>query len=531
MAIKPSPQTSSAPTPLFERCRGAVRSVIALTGLLLVACGPSSSSSPAAEDVTAAISVTRWTDKTELFAEYPPLVADQTSRFAIHLTRLDSFAPVEQGAVEVQLRARGSQPEAFRVNSPSRPGIFGVDVRPARPGRHALVILLRTAGLADEHHIGFVSVHANAGAASSPDREVEQDDAISFLKEQQWTLDFATEVVREEPVRASVRVPAEIVARPAGTADVAAPADGRLADVAVVEVGATVTKGDELARLLPAPAAPDQLPQLDRARAIAAASVELARRDRARAERLVEVGAAPHKRLEEARTAEEHATAQMRAAEASLEHYGVSRTGKDASADAGLFVLRSPIAGVIAARRAATGANVAAGSVLFQVVDASLVHVLGRIPEANAAQARRVRSAEIEVPGLQQVLTADRLVSVGKVLDPQSRTLPIMFVLDNRQLQIPVGQAVFLRLLMEETAPKAVVPTTAIVDDGGRPVVFVQCEGESFERRPVTLGLRAGNLVQVIEGVVPGERVVTKGAYLVRLASLSTETPAHGHVH
>jgi hypothetical protein len=47
----------------------------------------------------------------------------------------------------------------------------------------------------------------------------------------------------------------------------------------------------------------------------------------------------------------------------------------------------------------------------------------------------------------------------------------------------------------------------------------------------VTLGARAGNVVQVMSGVSAGERVVTKGAYLVRLASLSTQVPSHGHVH
>jgi multidrug efflux pump subunit AcrA (membrane-fusion protein) len=69
------------------------------------------------------------------------------------------------------------------------------------------------------------------------------------------------------------------------------------------------------------------------------------------------------------------------------------------------------------------------------------------------------------------------------------------------------------------------------VDDTGRPVVFVQASGESFERRPVTLGAREGDVVQVVEGVKRGDRIVSKGAYLVRLASLSTQAPAHGHVH
>jgi membrane fusion protein, heavy metal efflux system len=117
------------------------------------------------------------------------------------------------------------------------------------------------------------------------------------------------------------------------------------------------------------------------------------------------------------------------------------------------------------------------------------------------------------------------------VLDLQSRTLPITFAFDNRTFGIPVGQAAFLHLLMDTTAPRPVVPAVAVVDDAGRPIVFVQREGETFERRAVTLGRRSGDLVQIMEGVKPGDRVVTKGAYLVRLASLSTSVPAHGHVH
>jgi multidrug efflux pump subunit AcrA (membrane-fusion protein) len=128
-------------------------------------------------------------------------------------------------------------------------------------------------------------------------------------------------------------------------------------------------------------------------------------------------------------------------------------------------------------------------------------------------------------------MAAGRLVNVSRVLDSQSRTLPVTFALDNSRLGLVVGQPMFLHLLMDTTAPRPVVPAAAIVDDAGRPIVFVQREGETFERRPVTLGARAGDVVQVIEGVRPGERVVTRGAYLVRLASLSTSVPAHGHVH
>ena len=62
-------------------------------------------------------------------------------------------------------------------------------------------------------------------------------------------------------------------------------------------------------------------------------------------------------------------------------------------------------------------------------------------------------------------------------------------------------------------------------------MVFVQMGGESFERRPVRLGSREGGYVHALEGVEPGERVVSRGAYLIRLAAMSTQIPAHGHAH
>ena len=498
--------------------------------LLLSACGRSTP--PAAEaDEPEVLSVTRWTDTTELFAEYPPLAAGETSRFAIHLTRLDSFTALTEGRVEVHLRGGTAPAEVFRVDAPSRPGIFGIDVKPAQAGTREMVIVLRARGLNDEHRVGQVDVHANAEAArAAASKAGEETPGISFLKEQQWSLDFGTALVREESVRESIRVPARLEARPGGAADVAAPIDGRLTSVLDVALGTSVSRGQELAQLLPPPAVPGDLPQLQRGRADAHTALTLATRDRERAERLTSAGAAPEKRLDEARSAEEQAKARVTAAEASLAQYNVARTGGATDAE-GLFVIRAPVGGVIAQRNAATGANVAAGTILFRVVDASQIHVVGQVHEAQAARARLVSAAEIEVPGHEGRVPAGRLASVGKVLDPQARTLPITFAFDNRALGLPVGQGVFLHLLMNTTAPRPVVPAAAVVDDAGRPIVFVQREGETFERRAVTLGARSGDLIQIMEGVKAGDRVVTKGAYLVRLASLSTAVPAHGHVH
>jgi membrane fusion protein, heavy metal efflux system len=486
-------------------------------------------SAPVEEEGPDPLSVTRWTGKTELFAEYPSLVAGQTSRFAIHLTTLEPFKAVTDGTMEVQLRAADGQIESFSAKGPSRPGIFGVDVTPVRAGKRDLIIAWQSSALSDTHNVGPVEVFADAAAAAAAAPAEAEGEAISFLKEQQWALDFATAVVQEKPLRASLRVPGEIVPGPGGEADVRAPFDGRLVSAVSLAAGAPVSRGQELARIQPPPGAPADLPQLERGRAQATSALEFATRDRERAERLVAAGAAPQRRLEEARAAEAQATAAVRAAAAQLEQFNTSRTAGTGST-AGAFVIRAPISGVIVRREATPGMNVISGAPLFHLIDPSVVHVVGHVPEAQLGRARVTANAQIEVPNTAVMLPAGKVVSVGRVVDPQSRTVPITFAADNRVLGLAVGQSVFLHLLMNETTPAPVVPASALVDDAGRPIVFVQVEGESFERRPVTVGAREGEFVQV-SGVKSGEHVVTKGAHLVRLASLSTSVPAHGHVH
>ena len=154
-------------------------------------------------------------------------------------------------------------------------------------------------------------------------------------------------------MRESIRVPARLEARPGGAADVVAPIDGRLTRVAELAVGASVSRGQELARLMPPPSIPGDLPQLQRARADAQTALALATRDRERAERLTTAGAAPEKRLDEARSSEEQAKTRLAAADASLAQYNTARAGGAADGE-GRFVIRAPVSGVIAQRNAAT---------------------------------------------------------------------------------------------------------------------------------------------------------------------------------
>jgi hypothetical protein len=90
-----------------------------------------------------------------------------------------------------------------------------------------------------------------------------------------------------------------------------------------------------------------------------------------------------------------------------------------------------------------------------------------------------------------------------------------------------------LSLLIESAVAQEAlaVPLSAIVDEDGRAVVFVQLAGETFGKKYPELGVRDADRVQVVDGVDSNDRIVTQGAYAIRLASVSTSIPAHGHSH
>ena len=380
----------------------ALKSLFSTLLIAILAAGCSRSAAPeAAPEEPEALSVTRWTEKTELFAEYPPLAVGSTSRFAIHLTRLDGFKALTEGNVEVRLEGGSAQPEVFRVDAPSRPGIFGrrretraCGQAPARDRAQGHGIERRTSGWRQSMCTRTLKrpvLPRRAGGEDAP--------GISFLKEQQWSLDFGTALVKEQAVRESIRVPARLEARPGGAADVVAPIDGRLTRrrrgrawrERVSRAGTRAIAAPTLGASRPSAAAAGARgstngagPGDSRSRASRAAN------DRRR-------GAG--RRLDEARSAEEQAKARLTAAEASLAQYNAARTGGATDAE-GLFIVRAPVSGVIAQRDAATGANVTAGSVLFRVVDAAQVHVVGQVPEATGgARAPARRPPKSRSPG------------------------------------------------------------------------------------------------------------------------------------
>ena len=489
---------------------------------------PQAATAAAKAETPEPLKATVWTSGGELYLEYPPLVRNQQERFAIHLTKLADFRAVKDAVCEVHLD-RDPDSQVFPCDPSTHPGIFGANVEPKSEGEAGLKIVVHGRDLNETFDVGAVKIAMDAASAEKPAESKEE--TISFSKEQQWALDFGTQVAAEQNLRENLRVAAETLPRTGGDVAVIAPIAGRLVVEKALSVGTLVQQGEELASTIPPTGTVSDLASLQLAEAEAKVAVEQAQRDRGRAERLLAVGAVPARRAEEARAVEATAQARLQAAQTRLAQYDATRTADGVEVGSKRFSIRAPINGILSESKAVSGSNVELGTVLFRIVDIDRLFVSGMVPESELSKLRQLSGAEIEMQDTGEIRPANRLVAVGRLVDSDTRTVPVTYEIDNRDHRLAVNQTVFLRLMLTPTGMVTTVPESAIIDDAGRPVVFVQRGGETFLRRPVKLGVRNSGMVQVLEGVRPGDRVVTKGAYLIRLSTMSSAVPAHGHVH
>ncbi len=476
------------------------------------------------------VAVTHFTDRTELFVEYAPLAKGDESAFAAHLTYLDpqGFRAIAEGKLIVTLSGGGLPDEQAEAGVSTTPGIFRPILKPQHAGQRQLILRLELPDGTVTHDLGTVTVYPDHKAAAAAMPAEEEDAAIGFTKEQQWKIPFATQPVEDRTVRESVSATATLRPGTDREAIVAAPGPGllRAGPSGFPQVGDTVKAGQVLAYLAPrlggeADVATLRL-EVDRARIAA----EQARVDRERLEGLLKLEAIPEKRVRDAAAREKLAQAELSAAQQRIVTF---------SGGGGGIALKSPVAGQIVAVGATPGAAVMDGQSVVHVADLKRLWLEARIAESDVARIAQPDGAFFTVGGdapiTIEVGKNGRLVVFGGMVDPTTHTVPAIFEFDNPEGRLHAGMNLQVGVYTGRKSQMVAVLASAVIDDGGTPVVFVLREGESFERRVITPGPRDGDWVGVQSGLKVGERVVTLGAYQVRLAATAPAAIGHGHAH
>lgn len=180
----------------------------------------------------------------------------------------------------------------------------------------------------------------------------------------------------------------------------------------------------------------------------------------------------------------------------------------------GVFTVRSPASGFVAEKTAVRGMRVMAGQSLYRIADTSVVWVEANVYEQELSLVRVGQSARVTLDAYPDVPLLGRAIFIHPTVDEQTRAGRVRFQFANRNDRLKPGMFVDVALNVP-AAHVLAVPINAVLDSGTEQVVFV-AEGEGrFTPRRVRTGRRAGEEVEVVEGLKDGEQVATSAAFFL----------------
>lgn len=221
-------------------------------------------------------------------------------------------------------------------------------------------------------------------------------------------------------------------------------------------------------------------------------------------------------------------------AEQTYENARISYEALAKNHSAGGQNITSPIGGYVKSILVKEGDYVTIGQPLVSVTQNRRLFLRAEVSEKYYPSLRTITSANFQTPYNNQIYSlkelGGRILSFGKASSDNSFYIPVTFEFDNKGEVIP-GSFVEVYLLSSNIENVISLPRTALTEEQGIFFVYLQLDEEGYQKQEVTLGADNGKSVQILRGVKAGDRVVTEGAYQVRLASASNAIPAHSHEH
>ena len=196
--------------------------------------------------------------------------------------------------------------------------------------------------------------------------------------------------------------------------------------------------------------------------------------------------------------------------------------------------VNTPLGGYIKSINVKDGEYVTAGQAIATVSQNRRLVLCADVSEKHYAALRNITTANFKTPYDNQVhelkALAGRLLSAGKSATDNTFFIPVTFEFDNRGDIIP-GSFVEVYLISTPMENVISLPLTALTNEMGYFYVYRQLDEEGYQKQEVQVGASNGKEIQILNGVHPGDRIVTKGAYQVKMASASAAIPGHTHEH
>ena len=391
-----------------------------------------------------------------------------------------------------------------------------------------------------------VATEAPAAAASTG--------TIKFLMEQQWLIRMKLALVEEQTVARQITATGRVVPAANSQAVVAPPVGGILSGRNLPRVGQHVARGQAIAVVQQTATSAEQAQvraaaaslslenaRLEADRRTASGELEAARvrldlatKEAARAQRLYERKAFSERQLQAAEADVKAAKAAYDAAakrvEALSSPAAISNASRGVGSANASYTVSAPLSGYVTRVNKSLGEQVNPGEAILEISNLDTVWVEAPIFERDLSRLAGNVSATFTTPAYPDQEFKGVVLDIGAVIDEQTRASKVVFQLPNAGRALRLGMQANVRLDAGEQVTAMLIPKEAVLEHEGKKIVYVLLSGEEFERREVTVGDEMGNKVAVLSGLNKGERVVTQGAYQLKLQELQpADAGAHTH--
>lgn len=396
-----------------------------------------------------------------------------------------------------------------------------------------LAVLLIVVALA----AGIATWKRPAGAGGEAEAEAkpgETNGIVAFRMEQQWLIHLKLALVEEAQMPEQIYSTGRLVPEPSRRAVVAPPVAGIIASRALPRIGQYVARGEMLAMLVQTPTAAEaaqiqiensrieaERRRLAQAEIEARARLSAAGAEADRAKRLLEQKAYSQRQFEAAEADRQAAQAVLAAIQEQLKTLHTAPSTSN-------YEVAAPISGTVVDVRKAAGEEVRPGEAILEIVSLDVLWVEAPIFEKDLGRLSKNMEAAFTTTAYPGKEFRGRLINISAIVDEHTRAAQAVFEVPNPSRELRLGMQANVRLGLGKRAQVLLVPKESILDNEGKKIVYVLRTGEEFERRDVVVGDEYGGKVAVVSGIRPGERVVTQGAYQLKLQELR---PANAGAH
>lgn len=450
----------------------------------------------------------------EVYIKYAALLAGSPSNFETYITKLGTQSPLDSAKVTISI-VKDGKGIRHSVDAPNKNGVFLPSLVPGDAGTYQLIADLEFSGKKRRIELGDTQVYASLGDIS-PTTGHDSGVNISFTKPQAWEIGLETVEVTNSQVFEIINTSGVWKAAPGDSKAMVANASGIVNfNRENLTVGTLVNKGQPLMTITSRGLTTNNLE----------VEIEKAKADHNQIKAEYDRQKLLYESNLIAKAEFERSESKFLVSKASIEslQQGYIKGGKQ---------IQVPFDGFVKSIEIHNGDYASQGAVLFTVVSSH-----SQLLETQIGPSYSLALSDINDIWFKQnnewssmSESGGSVLSIGKEVSSHQPLIPL-FAKINTPVSTPQGGFAEVQIAIGSGKTALVVPESALMEDYGKFSVIVQLSAETYEKRSIVTGNRNGDMVEIINGLEKGEYVVSSGAYQVKMASMASNVPAHGHEH